>query len=265
MKKKNSFAIAGIILLLALGYHMPSAIMAMTDEERNSECKSFQIEEIQLSFQNVDIEEELEIFSEMLLNHIVVEEGKTSIVVGPNADLQGEVGQAEMENADEESLGVLESVKAFLEMLCPKVDIEFVDFKAEYYVMMVSGEDERVYPIWACYGVDEQGREYFIWMGDSSKKVLAFDVPFDVIGVTDEAFYMTMERLGTYYGYEVFGLSETVSNVYKIKTWQDTWMTFDEGGNEKNSLYIGKMGERFLFNVYPGSVSFQNKMEQSMY
>lgn len=263
MKKKNCFAVAGIVLLLVAGYYMPSVIMVVADEGRNAALKSFQIEEIQLNFQNVDIEEELEIFPVMLLNNIVIEKGKTSITVRPNADLQGGTEQVEMESADEESFSVLESVKDFFEVLCPNEDIEFVDFKAEYYVMMVSSEDERVYPLWGCYGIDKEKRDYSIWMDDHSKKVMAFDVPFEVIGMTDQDFFSAVESLGVYYGYEVFGFSGDVSNVYKIKTWQDTCMFFDETGKVEKPLYIGKMGERFLFNVYPGSVSFSEKVDAS--
>lgn len=263
MKKENCFAVAGIILLLILGYCIPSVFMKMTDEQRTAASKSFQIEEIQLDFTNVNIEEELEIFPEMLLNEIVIEQGQMSISISPSEDLQSTEEDIELQTIKKESQIVLESVNVFLDVLCPESEIEFVDFKAEYYVMMVSSEDKRVYPIWICFGVDNEEREYRIWLDDISKKVMAFEVPFEVMGMTDKEFLTAMERLGEYYGCEVFALSDTISNVYKIKTWQNTWMTYNKEEKEKNSIYIGKMGERFWFNVYPESVSFSNKMDKS--
>lgn len=255
MRKKNSLAVAGIVLLLALGYSIPSVVMAIEDDGRKSELKSFAIEEIQLSFQNVNIEEEMGIFPDMLLNNIVVEMGDTSIKVQADEDSQGTQENTQEELEDKEYIKIENSIDAFLDVLQPEYTIEFVDFKATYYVLMVSQEDERVYPILECYGIDKEKREYRFWLDDISGTVLAFEIPYEVIGVSDEELYMALERMGKYYGYEVYSLAEYLSDVYKIASWQNALMLFDEEKNTQNTVYIFKVGERLLFNVYPGSVT----------
>lgn len=81
MKKWNSFVVAGIACLMVLGYEIPSVVMTIEDDGRKSELKSYEIEEISLSFQNVNIDEEMAVFSDMLLNNILVEVGATSIEI----------------------------------------------------------------------------------------------------------------------------------------------------------------------------------------
>lgn len=266
MKKWNSLAVAGIVVLLVLGYGIPSVIMAIEDNGRKSELKSFEIENIELDFQNVDLEEEMRIFPDMILNHIVMEMGDTSIEIKQDSqqniqdDLQGNEDGIAQENVQEEikntnELRIETSLSEFLKVLHPEHNIEFVDLKATYYVMMVSQEDERVYPIWECYGIDKEKREYRFWLDDLSGKVLAFGISHEVIGITDEAFFEMIERLGKYYGYDVFGLAESMSNAYKTNAWENALLLLDKAGNLKNSPYLFKVGERLLFNVYPGTVS----------
>lgn len=257
MKKWNSFAVAGIACLMVLGYEIPSVVMTIEDDGRKSELKSYEIEEISLSFQNVNIDEEMAVFSDMLLNNILVEVGATSIEIRPDEGSQ----ESQDYEGEVEYTKINDSINKFLKILSPESEIEFVDFKANYYVMMVSKEDERVYPIWECYGMDTQKQAYRFWLDDLTGTVLAFEVPYVIIGESDKALHMTIERIGNYYGYEIYGLAETISGAYKIDSWQNALMLFDEGGNEQNNLYIFKIGDRLLFNIFPGSVSFYDNSQ----
>lgn len=255
MRKKNSLAIIGIVFLLLLGYSIPAIVMAMEDKERKSELKSYEMEEISLEFQQVDLVEELKIFPDMLVSNILVEQGDTSITVQLDQDSQDEQDNVQSEVEDKEGTWIENSIVTFLQALHPEADMEFVDFKATYYVLMVSPEDERVYPVWECYGIDGENREYRFWLDDMTGTVLGFDIPYQVIGGSDQAFYDTVNRIGAYYGYEVYGLLESMSNVSKIDSWQNTLMLFDEKGENENNLFIYKIGSRMYFNVYPGCVS----------
>ena len=255
MRKQNSFAIITIIFLLLLGYSIPAIVMVMEDKERKLELKSYEIEEISLSFQTVDFMEELRIFPDMLVSNLLVEQGETSIVVRMDNDAQGELEDAHEEVESKEERWIKNNIDTFLQVFHSGENIEFVDLQANYYVLMTSAEDEQVYPIWECYGLDKEKRGYRFWLDDMTGMVLGFDIPYEVIGMSDEEFYETWNRFGIYYGYDVCGLSESMTNVYKIDPWENKLMLFDEKGENVNNLSIYKIGSRMYFNVYPGSVS----------
>lgn len=240
MRKWNSVAVAGIVALLALGYGMPSLVMAIEDRGRKSELKSFEIEDIALDFQNVDIVEEMAVLPDMLLNNIVVETSETFIEV--KSEQRIETG-----------------IRELLQALQPAYEIEFQDLKAVYSVLMVSKEDKKVYPIWECYGMDSEKREYRFWLDDISGKVLAFKIPFEVIGASDQEFYEAMEAMGEYYGFEIYGLAESISYVHKIDSWENALMFFNEEGKNPNYLHLFKVGENLLFNMYPGNISIYDE------
>ena len=72
MSKGNSFGVFVILLLLCLGYFIPTAILAVEDEELIQEEKSISIEKIELITPKADVVEQLRIFEEMMFSHIVI-------------------------------------------------------------------------------------------------------------------------------------------------------------------------------------------------
>lgn len=270
------------MLLLLLGYGIPSIVMIFEDKERKLELKSFVLEDISLDSQNVDILEIMEVFPDMILNPILVESQETMIEIktenvqdetenmvseGRNETHENNgtaqeqiqenhetVGQTQESNKNANAKRIENSITEFLEIFPSEHSIEFVELKAKYFVLMVSEEDKRIYPFWECYGMDTEKREYYFWL--SSDKVVAFQIPYDIIGVSDEKFVEVIEGLGEYYNVEIIGLAESISQVYKEDYWQNALMLFRKE-EEKDPLYLNmfKIKEDFLFNIYPGNVS----------
>lgn len=254
-KKRNNVVVLAIIGLLGIGYLIPTAIMKLEDMGLWSEKKSIEIEEIQLNSQEVDVIEELEVFPEMLSNNIVVGMGD-----GVEEEYAGAMQQAE----DSEEQSVLETLyhttQDFLTMLDVKEELRLEKFSAINYAMMVDKDDERVYSIWSCVGYDKGGNAYYFWMDATTKKVMAFDVPYSTIGNSDEAFYSAMDRIIDYYdfsayGFPVYSFSETPSMLYYNKYWSNDLLILNKEGEEKLSICVYKMGDRLLFNTYSGTTS----------
>ena len=137
-------------------------------------------------------------------------------------------------------------------MLDVKEEIVIKSFSAQNYVMMVK---EKFYSIWVCVGADSSGAIYYFWLDAATEMVMAFDVPYEIIGKTDEAFYTAMmSRLVAYYDFEKNGLplysfSEEHEYLYKTKYWSNNLQLYDKAGKEQLSICIYKNGDRLLFNT----------------
>lgn len=257
-KKMNSVAVLGILGLLGVGYLIPTAITIMEDRELRSEKKSIEIDVIQLNSQSVEAIEVLTVFPDMLMNDIVVDVGE-----GIQQDYTESMQTDSNETEQVYSTSLQKNVQEFLLMLDAKEEAVFEKFFATNYAMMVAADDDRVYSVWECVGVDADGTAYYFWVEDSTGKVMAFDIPYTAIGHQDEAFYSAMNRVMDYYeiseyGFPAYSYVETQSNLYKTKYWQNGLMILDKEGNEKICIYIYKNGDRLLFNNYPGTVSISN-------
>lgn len=254
-KKMNSVAILGILGLLGVGYLIPTALMIVEDRELRLEKKSIEIDDIQLSSQNVDTIEVLGAFPDMLMNDIVVDVGE-----GSQEDYMESVQSDSNDTEQEYSTSLQKNVQDFLLMLDAKEEAVFEKFYATNYAMMVAVNDDRVYSVWECVGVGADENVYYFWVEDSTGKVMAFDIPYNTIGYVDEGFYSAMECLMIYYeisdyGFPGYRYIDTQSNLYKTKYWQNGLLLLDKEGNENLCIYIYKTGDRLLFNNYPGTVS----------
>lgn len=254
-KKMNSVAILAILCLLGMGYLIPTAIMIVEDRELRSEKKLIEIDDIQLSSKNVDTIEVLGFFPDMLMNYILVDVGE-----GIQEDYTESVQSESNETEQEYSTSLHKNVQDFLLLLDAKEEAIFEKFYATNYVMMVAANDDRVCSVWECVGVDASGTAYYFWVDDSTGKVMAFDIPYTVIGHLDEGFYSAMDRVVDYYeisayGFPAYQYVETQSNLYKTKYWQNGLVFMDKEGNEQLGISIYKTGDRLLFNNYPGTVS----------
>lgn len=249
MKKYgNGLAIGIILLLLILGYGIPSVVMAFEDSQLKREVKSIEIEDIELNFHNVDVQKELAVFSDMLLNNIIVEKDETRIMMVE-------------ETSDEKYQEMKQSIQEFLQLVNPNEEVEFEKISVTYSVMMVSKEEEDVYPVWKCDVVDKEDREYCFWIDDLSGKVMAFDIPYDLVGVKDEDFINAMEHIAEYYEYSIFGLAEEVTNMYKSEGWQNGLILLDVEGNIDVCLNVFKLNHRLMFNIYPGTLSVSEQYD----
>lgn len=254
-KKTNSMVLLGIILLLGIGYGIPGAIMKLEDAALWREKKSIEIEEIQLNTQKVDMIETLEIFPEILSNHIVVEVGESEKEEQNNMPQDSEVSN---EQGNSEQLSNI--VQEFLALLDTKNERLLELFAATNYVMMADKNDERIYSIWSCVGYDTQGNVYYVWVDAISQKIMAFDIPYEVVGDSAETFYVAIEQVVAYYRFsEVrvlnYYFSEKMEAPHKKKYWSNDLLFFDETGEEILSMCMYKNGDRLLFNTYEGSKS----------
>lgn len=251
-KRRNYVAILGIIALLFVGYLIPSAVMKLEDIDLWEEKKSIKIEAIQLDNQKVDVIEELSVFAEMLLESDIVEvDGEIK------EEHRNEMQQLENEavkDSEEETVSksLYQNIQEFLTMLDVKEEFVIKSFSAQNYVMMVK---EKFYSIWVCAGTDSSGAIYYFWVDAATEMVMAFDVPYEIIGKTDEAFYTAMmSRLVAYYDFEKNGLplysfSEEHEYLYKTKYWSNNLQLYDKAGKEQLSICIYKNGDRLLFNT----------------
>lgn len=245
MKKRNRMALIGIVMLLALGYTIPIVAMAVDDEGLLKEAKSVQLDSIELNVQGMEFAELLEVFSFVLANNIVVE---SDVVVETYKEEVQE--STDLLNSTEASAMIKLSIKTFLDVFGIS-EVEFVDFKATHYVMMLGPEDERVCSVWKCYGMDELKQEYLFWIEEGNGKVLAFEMPFVYVGKGYEMFFQSMDALARYYAFEWFKLWEDFSEAYKFKSWESDIMFFDKEGNGELNIRIYQNGEKLYFNMYP--------------
>lgn len=254
--KRNGLAILGILLLLGMGYLIPATIMKLEDMDLLRKKKSIEIEKIRLNSQDIDVMEKLSIFSEMLSNNIIVEVGEG--VKEEYADLM----QDNIESGKEESSSkkLYHATQDFLTLLDVKEEPVLEKFSAINYAMMLEKNDERVYSVWSCIGYDEGGNVYYFWIDASTKLVMAFDVPYATIGYSEEAFYSAINRIVDYYnfesyGYSIYSFSEMDASISESKFWGNDLLILDKNGAEKLSICVYRVGERLLFNIYPGNTN----------
>ena len=257
MKRKriNLIAVIGICVLLALGYFVPLIVMAMEDHDLQSESKVFSIEEIELNFQDIDMIEELAVFPSMLSNHIIVEVGKESYEEEYEA-IKDSVQQTVQEKLSSEKYQMIKTaIRDFFAVLGVEQQSKFVKFSTSNYVMMASYNDEKAYSIWKCEVVDEKELSYCFWIDDFTEKVMAFKIPYEIIGTSDENFYEAMGSLANYYGFHHYKLIEAQKYLYKSKYWEDSILLYDEKEGKKLELYLCKIGDILYFNRYPENIS----------
>lgn len=251
-RNRNYVAIMGIAVLLLVGYLIPTAVMSLEDLDLWKEKKSVEIEKIQLDNQQVNVIEELSVFSEMIYkNNIVQTDGAISEEYSeewktPEDNPVTDNKEASLSNS------LYQTVQDFLRMLDVKEEIVLKSFSAKNYVMMA---EENFYSIWNCVGTDESGTTYYFWVDATTEIVMAFDVPYAIIGKSDEAFYTAlMSRIVEYYEFEKYGLAlysfaEERELLYKTKYWSNDLLIYDKEGKEQLSICIYKNGDRLLFNT----------------
>lgn len=256
-RKKSSTAICGIVVLLGIGYLIPTMVMHIKDWSLKNEQKDVSIEAIQIDSQKVDLLEELSVFPDMLSNQFLVEVGG-----GFETNYTEAMQQAE----DSFSKELYTSVQEFLMMLDVKQKVVLEIFYAQNYAMMADVNDERVYSIWVCKGADSSGKEYYFWVDATLQKVMAFDVPYAIYGKSDEAFYSAMHRLVAYYDFSAYDsfaytyFSEP-TELAKTEYWKTDLQILDKPGKVILSLSLYKNADRFSFNIYPGTVKISNNMQ----
>lgn len=247
--RKSMLAFLCIVLLLGIGYCIPSIVMWLKDWTLVYEEKEVGIESIQLDVQNVDMLEALGAFSNMISNQIIVEVGDGFVTTYTEA-LKDE------ENPIPNDL--YKSVQDFVTILDVKEEVVLVEFSAQNFAMMSKGDEEKVYSIWVCEGKDKADNKYLFWVDATLNKVMAFDVPFELFGKGDEAFYSGVDRVIQYYDFASYGspihsYAKDISDSLKYKYWSDEVEILDKDLEIILSLKIYRNENRFLFNIEPGS------------
>lgn len=248
-KRKNILPILGIVVILGIGYCIPSIVMWVKDLSLLYEEKEVEIEAIQLDSQDVDMMEALHVFSDMISNHLIVEMGDSF-----------KMTYAEAMKDEETSIPseLYRNIQDFLTMLDVKEEVILAEFYAQNYVMMAKGTEEKMYSIWVCKGIDKRNVEYHFWVDATLNKVMAFDVPFEIFGKGEEAFYSGLDRVTNYYDFASYGCAlysyaYDMSDMVKTKYWKNELEVIDKEFEILISLGLYRDGERFLFNVMPGN------------
>lgn len=247
--KKGSLAVIGIVVLLSAGYVIPEIVMWIKDWSLKNEQQEVIIESIQIEVQDVDLLEAMGDFPDMLSKYLVVEKGDEFETYGTDGV---------PETNDSVSKALYMHVQEFLTMLDPKEEVELEKFYAQNNVMAVAGSEERAYSVWICKGLDKSGNEYYFWVDATLFKVLAFEIPFAVLGKGEEAFASAMDRLIAYYNFSVYdswahSYTIDISESLKLKYWENDLQILDKSLNEILSVCMYKNADSFLFNVYPGT------------
>ena len=247
MSKGNSFGVFAILLLLCLGYFIPTAILAVEDEGLMQKEKSIAIEKIELITPKADVVEQLRIFEEMMFSHIVISMDEEKVYESVQQSGNG----TEYRN-DESNLRAC--VQEFWQMFQEDV-LVYEKFSFANYIMMAGNKNDSMHSIWECTSVDKEGIEYYFWVDDATGKVVAFDIPYESIGYTDGEFYTAINRLSEYYGFSSYEFVDVLRNLYKTKYWQNGITLCEENMEVKLSLNIYKSGDRLQFNNYPNTKS----------
>ena len=248
--KKRNLAILGIVVLLGIGYFIPTMVMQLKDWSLNKSQKEVEIEEIQIDSQNVDLLEALRSFSQMISNNLVVE-------VGDGFAMSYEEATEQTENSVSEELYT--SVQEFLTMLDVKEEAVLENFKAQNYAMLVDAKEETMCSVWVCEGEDSSGNVYCFWVDATLNKVMAFDVPFTIFGKGDEAFYSGMKRVIQYYDFSSYdswsySYAPDISELLKAKKyWQSEVEILDKQLETILTLKFYRNEKRFSFNIEPGN------------
>lgn len=255
-KDKSLIVVIGIVILLAVGYYIPTIVMQIKDWSMMKEEIEVEMESILLDTQEVDQIEALDHYSEMISSQLIVEVGDGF------AESRTEVMQHEEEALQRE---LFMHVQEFLTLLDVKEDVKLVEFSAQNYTMMAKSNEEKMYSIWMCKGEDKSGEEYLFWIDATLNKVMSFDIPLELFGKDNEAFYSGLERVLDYYNFESFGFpihsyAVDMDELLKTKYWKNEIEILDKDLEIILSLGIHRNGERFLFNVEPGSVTYDVQM-----
>ncbi|MBQ6843593.1 MAG: hypothetical protein IJO60_03030 [Agathobacter sp.] len=247
--RKSSWAILGIVVLLGIGYLIPTMVMQLNDWSLNNTQKDVEIEAIQLETGNLDLLEALQSFSKMISNNIIVEAG-----TGFSMSYDEAMKQTKGDVSEE----LYTSVQEFLTILDVKEEAVLEEFYAQNYVMLVDEKDETMYSVWVCEGTDRSGKTYVFWVDATLNKVMAFDVPFAIFGNGEEAFFTGMERVIQYYefsSYEslLYSYSSDMSELLKAKKyWQNEVEILDKNLDIILTLKFGQNENRFWFNTESG-------------
>lgn len=248
MSKGNSFGVFAILLLLCLGYFIPTAILAVEDEGLIQEEKSIAIEKIELITPKADVVEQLRIFEEMMFSHIVISMDGDKV----HESVKQPENETEYRN-DESNLRAC--VQEFWQVFKEEV-LVYEKFSFTNYIMMAGNKNDSMHSIWECTSVDKDGKEYYFWIDDATGKVVAFDIPYENVGYMDEEFYAAINRLTEYYGFSSYEFIDILRNLYKTKYWQNGIILREENMGVELSLNIYKSGDRLQFNNYPNTKSF---------
>ena len=246
MSRWNSVGVLAILLLLCLGYFIPTVILAVEDEGRQQEEKAIAMDEIELNINGIDIIEQISVFAEMMHSRIVItmdaekESVKEDVMQSENSTVQ---------TSDENNLN--ECIQKFWRCFQDNEILEFEKFLVQDYVMMAGVKNDSLYLIWECMGVDREEKEYIFWVDDATGKILGFDIPYTCVGNTDGEFYSAVNAISEYYGFSSYELMEVLRNLSKNKYWENGITFYDEAQTMKLSLNIYKNGDRLLFNIYP--------------
>ena len=249
MNKGNSFGVLAILLLLELGYLIPTVILAVEDKGLMQEEKAIAIDEIELNPQRVDIIEQLSVFSEMMFSRIIIQMDKE------NESAQESLMQSENsteQRKDESNLN--QCIQEFWMSLKGKEELRFEKFVVQNYIMMAGISSDNLYSIWECIGVDKNGYEYNFWIDDATGKIVGFDIPYSCVASEEEAFYSAMNGLSEYYGFSSYGFADSFP-VSKTKYWENGLILYNENIDVRLNLGIYRSGDRLLFNIYPNSKS----------
>lgn len=238
----NSITFIVIGLLFVLGYVIPSAVTKWEDQSLASKTKAFEIDEISLNSNEVDIAEKLSAFQELLAYDMVLHDAEI---------------EADDSRVDEVAR---QNVEAFIKML----NEEYMPIFERFFVSsMVTAdvEGDSVYQLWRCIVIDSAGYAYVFWLDAATEKVMAFEVTLEAIPLTSKNSSLITKTLAEYYGFSTYELLGNISTIEKEKSWKGELHFFNPEEGSEIYLPIYKDKYRVTFNMYPGTTAISDLVE----
>lgn len=247
--KKKWIVILGMGLLLILTYVVPEIVTILEDNYLQSKTRSYEIEEITLTTNEINIAERLAVFEELLKENIVIKRETEYLEISQDYE------KIEQKIAD------------FLEILnienAPSLQIESI----VSMIMMEMGENhESLYPLLKCYAVDKQKNQYIFWFDDVTKLIIAFEIPIQVVQTQDEDIYRIGENLAQYYGITILGIENILGKTSDNKNpiyWNWIFIFSNEPDGEPLVLNFYKTKNKVSFNIYPRIFMYDSTNSQT--
>ena len=237
-KIKNKIILLLVTVLILFSYAVPEIVTVYEDRHLQSSVQAFEIEKISLNSNTVDIKEELEIFRKLLEGSVIIQQSE----VEEDSELEYKIAK--------------ENVLEFLGFLDGENVPEFQEFSLSSLVL-ADISIEKVYPLWKCYAVDENGEGYILWLDEITGKIIAFDLPTYKITMDEEKCEAFFEQLKEYYGFPDCDWTGAESMWEYDYAWGGEILFYNEAGVRDVAaavLPFWRNEDRIYMNMYGSNV-----------
>lgn len=246
MTMKRIGTVLGIAALLVVSYFIPTIVTTAEDNALEKVVRTYEIENVTISQNEDAFFEEMDNFPEILAqNMMYVKSGKNL-------------------TAEKVQEAVAELVKLLSDSYYTDTFTEdgFASLKhhEEYVYLTTSADYETVYYLWIGYFVDRYGREYTMYIDDTTGKVLGCSVPIPEYLLEDDAVAQEIcSNLMEYYGYQGFEFEPPDASG------ESRMIFYDEEGKETLIVPLLFSGGMMHFNLVENHLTAEAMISSDSY